>query len=53
MRKFSSAVLNVITFPYMDKKQTFFVKTAHWYGLKCLDNCLFIRTENIKTSLKI
>ena len=53
MRKFSCAVWNVITFPYMDEKQTFFVKTAHWYGLKCLDNCLFIRTENIKTSLKI
>ena len=53
MRKFPCAVWNVSTFPYMDKEETFFLKTLHWYGLNFLDNYLFIRPENWKTILKI
>ena len=38
----------------MDKRETFFfLKAAHWYGLNFLDNYLFIRAKNLKTSLKI
>ena len=38
---------------YGQRRNIFFLKTAHLYGLNFLDNYLFIRSKNLKTSLKI
>ena len=35
------------------RRNNFFLKTAHWYGQIFLDNYLSIRPENLKTSLNI
>ena len=51
MRKFPCAVWSVRAFPDMDKKKIF-LKTAHCYGL-IFFNYLFIRLENLKTSLNL
>ena len=38
---------------YGQRKDNFFLKTAHWYGPNFLDGDVFIRPKNLKTSLKI
>ena len=44
---------SVSTLPHMDKEEAFFfLKTAYWHGQNFLDDYLFIRSENLKTSLK-
>ena len=55
MRKFPCVVWSVGTFPHMDKDETsFFLKKAPSQGLNIFsDNYLFMRSENLKTSLKI
>ena len=54
MIKFPCPVWSVSTFPHINKEEAFFfLKTANWYGQNFLDNYLFIRSENLKTSLKI
>ena len=34
---------------YGQRRNISFLKTAHWNGLKFLDNCLLIRPQNLKT----
>ena len=52
--KFPCALWSLKTFPHMNKEVNFFfLKTAQSYGLIFLDNYLFIRLENFKTSLLI
>ena len=34
---------------YGQRSNISFLKIAHWYGLKFLDNYFFIRSENLKT----
>ena len=54
MRKFPCAVWSLRTFPHMNKEEIFFSWKLH-IGMAWLflDNYLFIRPENLKTSLKI